>query len=128
MQQIREARAELASVQRQNHHPNRAPEGSLQRWTPPPPGSVCINGDAAMSPSTGNRGLGVIARSCEGVICGGRAVQREASSTEELKALAVMEGVKVAITRGWQDVLIESDAELVIKHLNGAIFCGDWIR
>lgn len=33
-----------------------------------------------------------------------------------------MEGVKLATEQWWQDVLIESDAELVIKHINGASF------
>lgn len=33
-----------------------------------------------------------------------------------------MEGVKLATEQRWQDVLIESDAELVIKHINGASF------
>lgn len=91
-------------------------------WERPDLGAITVNCDAAWNPTTRRGGISVIARDGEGRPCGGRIMQLESNSIEELKALAIMEGVKFVVEERWLKVRIESDAEMVINHLKETTF------
>lgn len=61
--------------------------------------------------------LGVIARKIDGNLCRDYAAPATGSSVEDLEAKAIMEGISLAISNKWQNVIIDSDAASIINHL-----------
>lgn len=80
---------------------------------------VKINCDASWCPTTGQKGIGVIARNHSGEICGGWRSSTNGGSIEELEANTILQAVTIAVEKRWHRVTIESDAEVVINHLRG---------
>lgn len=80
-------------------------------------GKIKLNCDAAWSAKSKLGGIGIIARDHEGRLKGGWHGTIRAASTEEVEARAVLEGVRLAVSMEWQNVILESDALTVINQL-----------
>lgn len=42
--------------------------------------------------------------------------------TGELEAVAILQGIRLIATKGWQSVIVESDSAIVIDHMMGTHF------
>lgn len=91
-------------------------------WERPDNGTIKIICDAAWCASTKLEGVGVIACDQSGCIRGGWHDKVVWGSVEEIEARTVLEGVRLATTNRWQNVIIESDATSIINHLQGKDF------
>lgn len=92
---------------------------TAQKWRRPEGGQIKINCDAAGYSSSRQGAIGVLARDHAGNLQGGRHGRILRDSAEELEAKAVLEGVRLAITHGWRNVILESDSATII---NGSVF------
>lgn len=41
---------------------------------------------------------------------------------KEMEANAILEGIRLVVEKGWQNIVVESNAEMVINHLKGGAF------
>ena len=87
-------------------------------WLPPPPSVYKINFDGATFLDTVSTGLGVVARDSDGMVIASLSERISLLPTvEDLEALACMRAISFAIEIGLQDVVVEGDLEVIIKHL-----------
>ncbi|XP_075636613.1 uncharacterized protein LOC142608832 [Castanea sativa] len=68
------------------------------RWTPPPPGCIKLNVDAALSSS--KAAVAVVARECSGHICGVWAKTISLRSPLQAEAEAILWAVQIALKEG----------------------------
>ncbi|WOL00435.1 beta-glucosidase 22-like [Canna indica] len=66
-------------------------------------------------------GLGVVIRDCSGSCLGGASLVYQGDSILVLEALAILEGLKMAINRNLSDFIIESDSATVVKSLTNEL-------
>lgn len=89
------------------------------RWIPPPTGWIKINCDAALDLHSGSAGLGIIIRDEVGRVIECAAIKKPAiQSIPTLEAMAIYEGLRMSKNLGAINILVESDAEVVINKLN----------
>ena len=98
----------------------RAAPVSATRWCVPPQNVVKINADAHLS-SDGWVGMGVVARNSTGkVVFAGVRKQRACWPPDVAECKAILFAVHLARSHGVLDVIIESDAKVVIFRLSKA--------
>ncbi|KAL2927599.1 hypothetical protein RDABS01_019930 [Bienertia sinuspersici] len=89
------------------------------RWTPPSDNEIKINFDASINLEWGRVGVGVVAKDAQGEVM--YAVSRTISQPWEAKlgeATAALMAVEAACEQGWRKVVIEGDAQTIIRSLN----------
>ncbi|KAM2061355.1 hypothetical protein FF2_045907 [Malus domestica] len=90
----------------------------IHRWIPLVDRNVKVNVDGAWNSSMMETGVGVVIRNSSGeLICGESSFLKRAS-VEEVEAEAVLTGMKLASTKNFQHVMIESDSIVVIEAIN----------
>ncbi|CAL2227337.1 unnamed protein product [Prunus armeniaca] len=94
------------------------------RWSPPPTSVYKINIDASWVSCTLQAGLGVVVRNSAGIFMGGCCVTRLASSAIEAEAHATLKGIKLAVERGFPNVVFESDSNELVQSVKGNILKG----
>ncbi|CAO2836998.1 unnamed protein product [Amaranthus hypochondriacus] len=95
------------------------PHREATRWCKPHRGCIKVNFDAALNCSQDSSGLGVVARDGDGQILLSAARTVAASTEAELAELeAAAWVVQLAVEQGWDNVIVEGDARLVIEALN----------
>ncbi|KAF8390644.1 hypothetical protein HHK36_025171 [Tetracentron sinense] len=85
------------------------------RWIPPDGQWVKINCDGSANLSDGSMGIGAIARNSRGTILSGVTQGVKNRNAVITEATAIKSAVELAIRYGWNHILIESDA-LVLVH------------
>ncbi|KMS97072.1 hypothetical protein BVRB_7g179330 [Beta vulgaris subsp. vulgaris] len=92
------------------------------RWLLPSPGFIKINVDAAVNGEYCRVGLGMVARDENGQVL--RAWSRTMSHdwpAEKAEAAAVLWATEEAIAQGWSNVVLESDAQVIINAINSRL-------
>lgn len=72
--------------------------------------------------NTAGEGISIIARDDSCSICGGRHDQVVGGLVDELEALALVEGISLAVDMGCNMARVDSDSATVINHLKGTTF------
>lgn len=78
---------------------------------------IKVNCYGAWDGRTGKGGIGVIARNEQNAILAGRNTQGRAISAISTEAMAVLQGVELTVHHKWSDVIIETDAQVIIQML-----------
>ncbi|XP_074313432.1 uncharacterized protein LOC141648603 [Silene latifolia] len=96
--------------------------GRGQGWTKPSHGEVKMNVDAFVKEGIGV-GLGAVCRDAEGTVKWMVVEQQRRGVREprEEEAEAVLMGLKEAVRRGYRDVTMESDCQVLIKSLENRV-------
>lgn len=81
--------------------------------------SIKINCDATWSSDSRKCGIGIIARNHVAEIVGGAHRPEISDIIDYLEALTILEGITLAVAKGWDAVNIELDAASVINHIRG---------
>ncbi|KAK8632247.1 hypothetical protein V6N13_072642 [Hibiscus sabdariffa] len=77
-----------------------------------------MNVDGAFNPSTKRAAIDVIARNAHGLMVYGCAYQLSGSHTaDSAEACAFKEGVLMAVSNGWRQVMFEGDAISIVSKL-----------
>lgn len=91
-------------------------------WSPPAHGFIKLNVDAATKPQEDRIGLGVVARDKEGtVFLSASKTDWPFISVERAELEAFQWAVDLAIDSGWQNVIVEGDAQTIVRALQGSI-------
>ncbi|CAH9132940.1 unnamed protein product, partial [Cuscuta epithymum] len=98
---------------------NTSPQG-VHRWQKPEMDWIKINVDAASNVRSGKWAWACVGRDSNGNFLGAISrVVKAIWSPVEAEAIGVKEAIIWAIKMGWQKVVIESDAELVVAGVQG---------
>lgn len=65
--------------------------------------------------------FGVVARNNLGQVLSGLNRRLQGYNVADLKAYAILEGVELAIEKGWQRIEVESDARVLIEQIKGQV-------
>lgn len=84
------------------------------RWIPPIPGYLKLNCDASISPITGNATAAGLLCNANGHWISGIILNLGDKQDWEAELVAIITGLKMAANKGWNHLLIESDASIVI--------------
>ncbi|KAF7836825.1 reverse transcriptase [Senna tora] len=87
------------------------------RWVPPSGNVVKVNCDASFLKGSGDTGIGVVLRNCDGMLIGGRSLRVKACSVEVAEALAFKEALCTVIDLGFLNVSFESDCRNLVVAL-----------
>jgi hypothetical protein len=88
----------------------------IAKWNKPERNVVKINVDASLIEDDHSGATGLIVRDSEGALLQAQARWTEhAASPLIMKALAILDGVRLAIDRGYQNMEVESNVQEVIK-------------
>lgn len=98
----------------QNRHTNK-----LVSWQPPDNERIAINTDASYD-NKGKAAGGTIARNSKGEWLAGKTFKIDANSVAEAECCAIWESLNWAWDKGWNKIIICSDAERVIQWIKGA--------
>ena len=98
--------------------PPRNQSQSPDHWSPPPQWIFNLNFDGAAKGNPGPAGIGVAIRNSEGIILGvfWGAIRETANNMAEIKAL--MTGLDMVRTSGWQPTIVEGDSLIIIQMAN----------
>ncbi|KAH7567868.1 hypothetical protein JRO89_XS07G0170800 [Xanthoceras sorbifolium] len=98
------------------------------RWVLSIRGSFNLNVDAAFDVASGKFGLGLVVRDSQGCLCFAAATVSCFGhvSIEVTKAMAISEGIKLAVSRDLIPLSIESDALNVVQLCNNS-FTSSWL-
>ena len=90
-----------------------------ERWKPPDFGWVKINSDGAISSAQRCAGAGVVVRDHVGNLLAGRCMRFDAIQEPlVIEQLACREAVRIAVEHGFQQVIVETDSQEVLKLWN----------
>ncbi|XP_074282573.1 uncharacterized protein LOC141607114 [Silene latifolia] len=95
----------------------RVREGGNDGWCPAPEGKVKLNVDAGVKEGEG-AGTGVVCRDSYGAVLWGLSIAREVEWEPVFaEAVAVLDGLQEAVSRGVREVVVENDCLQVIDAL-----------
>ncbi|GLT34103.1 hypothetical protein SLA2020_086440 [Shorea laevis] len=86
-------------------------------WTKPPFGTYKVNTNASFSPSLGTATLAMVARDSNGYICFGKTWSYTVLSALMAEAAALLKAVRFVKELGLQEVISESDSQIVISSI-----------
>ena len=85
------------------------------RWKPPDQGAIKINTDAGFDQNTMSGSTGLVVRDSRGDLLRAQAIwYNHAANARIMEAIAIRDGAKFALERGYTRVIIESDVEEVV--------------
>lgn len=88
------------------------------KWSPPLVGMVKINFDGAFTESNPKAGIGVVIRDDKGKLLVACSKQIPAGiNAHHIKALTTMEAFRLALDTGFQHVLLEGDALMIVQAI-----------
>ncbi|KAK1571845.1 hypothetical protein Q3G72_023991 [Acer saccharum] len=88
------------------------------RWMGPPVDFVKINTDAALDSVRNLSGLGVVVRDCSGRVLASFCRNVKANYQPQIaEALAILDGLRLVVSRNWLRVVMESDALVVVQAI-----------
>ncbi|CAL5417122.1 unnamed protein product [Camellia sinensis] len=89
----------------------------LIKWLPPPAGVIKLNVDGCTGTGTGPGGFGGLFRDEQGTWISGYYGRLETCTSLEAELWAVYKGLTIILQRGLTNVIVETDAEQVVKML-----------
>ncbi|RDX78120.1 putative ribonuclease H protein, partial [Mucuna pruriens] len=91
-------------------------------WTAPPEGFIKINCDGAFCHNVNKAAIGGVVRDWKGkfIFCFSGAL-RNCNSVVEAELCAIKIGMEIAVSRGFRNLVIESDSCTAIKFINGGV-------
>uniref|UniRef100_A0ACD5ZWQ4 Uncharacterized protein n=1 Tax=Avena sativa TaxID=4498 RepID=A0ACD5ZWQ4_AVESA len=91
------------------------------KWTPPPPGVLLLNVDAAIFEAVGLMGAGMVVRDSMGIfVMACRFQMQGVVSPEHAEALALKRTIRLAHEEGYDRVLFASDCLSLVQRLHSA--------
>lgn len=105
----------------QHHCSAPRPPESDSHWTPPTGSCIKINVDASILKQHKATGIGVIARDSSGHVLAWR--QRKIDFIQSPELAELVQGVDLAVSAGWREVIIESDCQSIIRDVNSRETC-----
>lgn len=98
------------------------PVRSNPKWKPPPVGCLKINCDSSLDLHAGKAGVGIIIRDHLGSVLECAALRKRAIDfVPTLEAMAIFYGLKLAVNRGADHIIVESDAEMLINNIKHGV-------
>jgi ribonuclease HI len=95
---------------------------SVARWNPPPEDKVHINVDAALFPSSGKMGVGVVIRNHLGTCLAGCSELLDGVTAPELaEALEMRHAVSLATDEGFSKIQVVSDCLSLVQRINSQV-------
>lgn len=95
-------------------------QASTRTWSPPPPGYVKVNIDAAVFTETKHMGVGAVIRDEHGCFLRARGRQFPADFLpKEAEALSLQEALSWALQAGYTKCVFETDAKLLVDACSG---------
>ena len=88
-------------------------------WKAPEVGWIKVNCDGAWKKEVRRAAIGIVAKNEESRMISGMGKMVDLEGADMVEALAVREGVKLAIKENYQKVVIESDSKQVIDEITG---------
>ena len=86
------------------------------KWSPPENGVIKVNVDASFDENTNQGSSGLVIRDSFGNLLRAQALWYEfAASSMAMEAEAIRDGVRMALERGFHRVVVESNAQAIIK-------------
>ncbi|KAF9602693.1 hypothetical protein IFM89_030581 [Coptis chinensis] len=102
--------------------PKQAPQLKTCVWIPPEPNIMKLNIDGAVFGSPGPSGIGICCRDSEGEFIFTFCKRLTNGTIDRAEAYAVVEGIEIAISRGFYHLWVESDSlSTVTSFSSGAI-------
>ncbi|GKV49294.1 hypothetical protein SLEP1_g56051 [Rubroshorea leprosula] len=86
-------------------------------WSRPPCGIIKVNVDASFSPNSGVAALTMVGRNSNGKISFRRAWRYLTSTPLSAKAATLLKAVRFAEDKGFQDIIFESDNQVLISSI-----------
>ncbi|XP_026446728.1 uncharacterized protein LOC113347313 [Papaver somniferum] len=86
-------------------------------WQPPPPGFLKINIDASFHPNFNLAGIGILIRDHAGRFVASKGVWKRTHSAFQAEAWALVEGMNLALSHGWHQVIFESDNLIMCRFV-----------
>lgn len=103
------------------HKNNTVVQSSSRTWSPPPPGYVKINIDAAIFTETKHMGVGAVIRDEHGRFLRARGRQIAADFLpREAEALSLKEALSWTLEEGYTNCVFETDARLLVDACYGS--------
>ncbi|XP_058216716.1 uncharacterized protein LOC131327582 [Rhododendron vialii] len=97
-------------------------EGAANSWIRPPDGIFKINVDGSWKKDMGKGGYGIVVRDYRGLfVAASMGFSQWCASSLVAEALAIRQGVHLGFQLGLGSIFVESDAQLLVKMLNGQI-------
>ena len=90
-----------------------------EQWQHPEDDQIKINCDAACIVENKTVACGVVARNREGQVLAGKGKWFKVEGAKIAKAMAIKQGALLVVEQGYQKVIIESDAKVVVERING---------
>ncbi|KAL6144481.1 hypothetical protein ACLB2K_055173 [Fragaria x ananassa] len=98
-----------------------------QNWSPPPPGHIKINCDAAWIESSKLTGISALARDCHGILFDGATLLCRMGSVLEAEATVAAVAIEVAKRLPPSPIILESDSKALVDHINNSKFPSDLV-
>lgn len=92
-----------------------ASDRQATRWIAPEVRVVRLNCDASWCNQMWHGGKGVVARNATGQVMEGLNRRTYCSNIEGLEGQAILEDIKLAIEKGWQNLEVEMNPQIVIE-------------
>lgn len=88
-------------------------------WSPPQYNEVKINVDVSIK--NGESFIGLVARGTKGVVLHLQAAKSSILNVEAVEAFDILFALHLALGKGWHNIIVESDLQLVIHKLLGSL-------
>ncbi|XP_062104232.1 uncharacterized protein LOC133815403 [Humulus lupulus] len=90
-------------------------------WSPPPPGFIKVNSDAALFSSPDRFSFAIVARNQSGELLEARAPCREGLVEPDFaEAIGIKEALSWIKAKGWRNVMVESDSLVSIQAIRSS--------
>ncbi|KAF8398457.1 hypothetical protein HHK36_017385 [Tetracentron sinense] len=109
----------------QTNHPS-PNQNRFVRWIPPNDHWIKLNYDGSANLINGTIGVGVIARNSRGVILFGFSQGGKNDNARIAEAMAIKCAIELAFSKGWSQILIESDALALVNYLQNKLDPPHW--
>ncbi|KAK7250720.1 hypothetical protein RIF29_33336 [Crotalaria pallida] len=95
--------------------------GALIRWRNPPQNWIKVNSDGSFNPETGTAACGGVLRDCYGTFMCAYAMRLGSCSIMQGELWGILQGARLAVSRGFVNIIIEADSLCAIRFLHYGI-------
>ena len=110
---------EQCNIRRMRNEKEEDAKNKKEQWQSLEDDWIKINCDAAYIVNNKMAAYGVVARNREGRVLAGKSQWLEMDEAEIAEAIAIKQGIKLAVEQRYQKVIIEFNAKVVVERING---------